>query len=190
MTKKTWVNVGGTWKNVKNIWLNVGGVWIQKVIPKVNIGGIWKEFIQYLYTLYKNGVETVIFSKGYSMTGGTTIFEKQATRYRIHVYPQNGTLYVNSDSLVDVTSYSQLKMLCTSNNNVYPLTGVIGLATSKTHTGDLTVKSEVGGIKISPAVEVSVDITSLSGSYYIVIGNKVVNGQYQNDLYVTDIWLE
>lgn len=50
MAKGTWVNVNGTWKQVKNIWQNVGGVWKQKVIPKGNIGGVWKDFISYLWT--------------------------------------------------------------------------------------------------------------------------------------------
>ncbi|GCD13280.1 hypothetical protein [Clostridium tagluense] len=47
MSKATWLNIGGVWKQAKNIWENIGGVWKQKVIPKGNISGLWKDFIGY-----------------------------------------------------------------------------------------------------------------------------------------------
>lgn len=47
MGKATWVNVGGTWKQVKNVWENVGDVWKSKVIPKTNVAGTWKDCMQY-----------------------------------------------------------------------------------------------------------------------------------------------
>lgn len=57
MSKATWVNINGTWKQVKNVWENVGGTWKQKVVPKGNISGIWKDFISYnanVYAMVKN----------------------------------------------------------------------------------------------------------------------------------------
>ena len=54
MAKKTFVNVGGTNKEVKNVWQNVGGTWKEGVIPKVNVGGFYRECMSYstprLYT--------------------------------------------------------------------------------------------------------------------------------------------
>ena len=55
MSKATWINVNGVWKNVKNVWENVNGIWKEKVIPKGNINGVWKEFIAYV-TLILNTI--------------------------------------------------------------------------------------------------------------------------------------
>ncbi|GCD10603.1 hypothetical protein [Clostridium tagluense] len=49
MSKATWLNIGGAWKQAKNIWVNVGGVWKQKIIPKGNVNEVWKDFISYIY---------------------------------------------------------------------------------------------------------------------------------------------
>ncbi len=47
MAKKTWINVDGENKDVKNCWENINGTWIPKVVPKLNISDIWKECMSY-----------------------------------------------------------------------------------------------------------------------------------------------
>jgi hypothetical protein len=47
MSKKTWVNVGGTWKELVSVWENVGGVWKKDVMPKLNVSGVYKECMSY-----------------------------------------------------------------------------------------------------------------------------------------------
>lgn len=41
------INVGGNWKDVKNVWVNVNGTWKQKNKLKLNVNGSWKDLISY-----------------------------------------------------------------------------------------------------------------------------------------------
>jgi len=45
MAKKTWIKVGGIWKEVKAIWMKVGGVWEKWIISWRKVGGVWEQCI-------------------------------------------------------------------------------------------------------------------------------------------------
>ena len=40
ISRKAWINVGGTWKNADS-YVNVGGTW-KLSVPSINVGGTWK----------------------------------------------------------------------------------------------------------------------------------------------------
>ncbi|WP_017728485.1 outer membrane protein assembly factor BamB family protein [Halalkalibacterium ligniniphilum] len=79
MPKKTFVRIGGSWREVKNVWTRISGVWRQQVVPNGRIGGIWKEFIQYILLFYN-----LIFT---NEIGGTTHVVTCA------IHSNNGNLY-------------------------------------------------------------------------------------------------
>ena len=72
MAKKTWVNVSGTWKEVKNVWNNVAGVWKENVMPKINVTGVWKICISYITQINKHANATNMSEYKYGMMTAKT----------------------------------------------------------------------------------------------------------------------
>lgn len=115
MGKATWINIGGTWKQVKNVWQNIGGLWKQKVIPKGNINGIWKEFISYIINW-----SLIIDDKGYSNVPKIVVdnkenlyIKKYIGSYYIDKYSPEGSL-VTTKLLGD-----SINLMCLDNDFIY-----------------------------------------------------------------------
>lgn len=182
MPKKTWVNIGGTWRAVKNVWVNIGGAWKQKVIPKGNIAGVWKDFIQYMLTIYDNGIQFFTISK--SSSGGSVIFN--ATN--IYVSEYNTEVVAATDNMIDITGFKTLNIQWKLSTSVEGGTlFYIGASTSRTGT----VYNAYSWLKNSSttAITTSVDISSLSGSYYIKVAIHD-NVSTSGSAYIYKIWLE
>lgn len=67
MAKQTWLNVGGTWKELVSVWNNVGGVWKKDAMPKLNVSGVYKECMSYVppvkvYGIVDNNVVSIMYT--------------------------------------------------------------------------------------------------------------------------------
>ncbi|WP_342510607.1 hypothetical protein MKY34_19585 [Sporosarcina sp. FSL K6-1522] len=191
MTKKTWVNVGGTFKEVNNVWQKVQGAWKEKVIPKGNISGAWKEFIQYLRMLYDHGVQLVPVSKvTIGDAGGTVTFNVD------NVFLQCGNSSANNavfspDDQVDVTNFKKVKCLITKTSSTTSRPFRMGLKTvrdAKEASSGFVAHADFSAQYITPT-EVELDISSLSGLYYLTIG-QYYNAAGSGTVYVYKVWLE
>jgi hypothetical protein len=54
MSKKTYIRVGGSWKDCVNLWRKVSGVWNPYVISFRKISGIWKQCMEYNWVFLIN----------------------------------------------------------------------------------------------------------------------------------------
>lgn len=198
MAKKTYVKVGGVWKEVKNVWVNAGGVWRQKVIPKVNIGGIWKEVMQYLIEIYNNGVEGVALVKGFDSSRALETITRNPSDIQLKLrcaFDPSGPVTVSfgltTDSMVDVTDYSSLKI---SLGDVYlntsQQTRTAYLIVSNNKTGNYTAYvSRLAFGQTNANSVLSLDVSSLSGSYYVQV-HMVTNDSVESYLHFNKLWLE
>lgn len=66
---KTYCNVDGVWRTIKNTYVNINGISKKILEPKVNINGVWKDE-NYIITIYHNKKvwQTLICGKGSNIT--------------------------------------------------------------------------------------------------------------------------
>lgn len=86
MSKATWVNINGIWKQCKAVWLNVGGTW-KKATNKINVNGIWKDCIMYVVEATTN----VSFGSSTAQSSIQTISLKDLVEIK-SVTVDNGTV--------------------------------------------------------------------------------------------------
>lgn len=162
--------------------------WKTNRIGYVYYNGGWLPFIQYILVLYKNGVENIPFFQGYSTSGS---FTKNESEFEIYIYGANKELNIDSDIRIDVSNFSFLKMkwYAPDNSSLYHYVK-LGLATDKGL--NTFVAEEVLSISSgNNGKELSVDISSLSGNFYVVVGMKSsTNSTGRYYLRITDIWME
>lgn len=195
MAKATWINVAGTWKKVINVWKNVGGIWKQKVIPKGNIAGVWKDFMQYLFSIYDNGVENVAVVKGIGISPYST-FTKETNDIKMYASytTTNGPEEVSAvtDTMVDLTNYTKAKIEFTSSGD--PNLRYIIASTNKTGNHTVYTASATNSIISATKVTAELDISALTGNYYIRVhqyANHVDGkGTTSTTMYLYRIWLE
>ena len=165
MAKQTWVNIGGTWKQVKNVWVRIGGVWKQQVIPKGLIGAAWKEFMQYFVGIYNDGVEyyplATTFSDGNS---GTKQFIKNETNLYIRA-TYTSRIFV-ATGLINVTNIKKIEVDWSVTTAGYG--GVVfGLASNnKDAIWDVSYTQQSASL---PRQKTIIDVSSLQGNYYFKI---------------------
>ncbi|MBM7577658.1 hypothetical protein [Jeotgalibacillus terrae] len=186
MAKKTWINISGTWTEVKNVWQNVGGVWKEKVLPKGNISGVWKEFMQYLVQIYKEGIEYIPMVQ--ARLGGTGSFvEKRASDIRIRSGGQfnNENTSVATDIPIDLTNLSTLYVDWAASG---PGDFSVAISPVKNSYFQSYTARIRNGSNFSRRVQ-SLDISSLSGEYYIIV--HCVSGNLNfADVYLYELRIE
>lgn len=194
MAKKTWVNVGGVWKEAKNVWLKVNGVWKSKVIPSANIAGVWKDLIQYILDIYILGTEKVSMVLGINSKGPDNKLTKNVDHISLSAYRTSGTasdISVVTDKPINLTNYNKLYV-------DWYLPGQTsgserGLVVSTNKNGDYTIFDAKlsGGTFTSTRVVRELDISSLSGDFYIRVHARLGTtgtGTVATNLY--RLWLE
>lgn len=171
MAKKTWVNVSGVWKEVKNVWINVGGTWKQKVIPKGNITGSWKEFMQYELIIYDNGIEHVPIVRGDFVTTPpyNSVFQKNADHIIISGGSENGNRStLVTDVRVNLTGYKTLNVEISAVrvDDYGDSSRFLMVSPNKTFTQAVAIRTLP--LSVSNVKEVlSLDITDLEGEFYL-----------------------
>lgn len=192
MTKATWVNIGGTWKKVKDVWVNIGGVWKPKVIPKGNIDGAWKEFMSYGFYIYRDGTELYPITIGLNTAGASGTLTKLSDSMRLQTRGSSSLAhtYGSTNSLIDVTEYTKLCVEWASTTNSLDSMSGLQLSTSRTvgYINSAVVARKFVNSSFSKRIDV-LDISSFSGSYYIRVGASAPDAVW-NYLDIYKIWLE
>ncbi|MBM7579996.1 hypothetical protein [Jeotgalibacillus terrae] len=172
MAKKTWINISGTWTEVKNVWQNVGGVWKEKVLPKGNISGVWKEFMQYLVQIYKEGTEFTPLVEGINVSTNKEV-ERNAGYIRLYCVNSDasgtginggGQLALVTDQPLDLTNFSTVII----DWGTTLTAGKSHLIVSSVKNGDFNTfeaKRTRDG-SFNRVVE-SLDVSGLTGEFYI-----------------------
>lgn len=195
MPKKTWVNIGGTWRAVKNVWVNIGGAWKQKVIPKGNIAGVWKDFIQYMLTIYDSGVMYVPLVKGFTRYdvdhGGSAYVSFDDNEILLFAGAYSETSVV-TDYPLDITGYQAVSVTWSNNATDDPMLWEAALVVSKNKLGDYN-DHEAGIIiqdkRINDGIVTKLNISDLTGSYYIRV-HSISNALNSHYLHIKNITLE
>lgn len=138
--------------------------------------------ISYRFYLFQAGVGSNISLT----TGGGSFASIKISADNIHfdIGGYNGAAkvpYLYADEPVDVTDYS--KMIIEGNSSGGNLSLTFGLSTSKGGT------HAVSGTTANPFTSLSIDISSLTGDYYLVVHEKQIYVT-ERDLYVTNIYFE
>lgn len=186
MSKNTWINVQGTWKAVTNVWVNVGGIWKSKATPKVNVGGIWKDFIQYMFSIYDNGIERISIVQG-RKPSSYSIFQKNADNIFLQSYvgtiDDEVTLVTNV--MVDVTEYTKVcvEWAASDKGSYFIIASTDKLSASNVFN---TKFSKTGSF--TKTVDY-LDVSSLTGSFYIRC-HAVTTMQGIGKINIHKIWLE
>ncbi|KIL79605.1 hypothetical protein [Bacillus badius] len=188
MAKKTWVNIGGTYRDVKTAWVNMGGIW-KKFIPKGNIAGVWKEFIQYALKIYEYGRENILLVEGYrSGSRGSIIKNSDHIRLFIKNDDQYDKIGITTDTLIDVTEFNSLKMiydLSSTNDrgNLYFKIDKTKNSSEQQYVARNTLYDD------GTSLETTIDVSSLSGDFYVQVVSYVPNYNFL-EAKIYAIWLE
>lgn len=185
------IRVGQDLVKPKSINVFRDGEWQQKRVGYVFKNGEWVPFIQYLLTLYKNGEEFTPFVEGYSNTSAQNrSFVKGINAYDLTVIRANNILHVESEIKVDVSDFKTLKMTCYNDGANRFNYAIIGASnTSKSST--LVAETSEYINSLGDEFAVSLDISSLSGEFYIITGMKAgALSAATYKLKITNIWLE
>ena len=149
----------------------LNGAWISKPV-KLYQNRVWQELAQYLY---KNGEQYESLTGGWGLGSGTVSGGKggfAANADHLSFTGKADTYYGFGTTLkaVDLTNFSTL--------NVYGSGGTFGVGT--TQDGNFNASASMGALQ-----KYSVDISSLSGSYYVKfkIGGASTSRAYE-------VWLE
>lgn len=167
MSNKTWINVNGIFKEVKNVWQNINGTWKQKIIPKGNINGAWKNFIQYILILYNYGVSNVPFS-GYSSSFSYELDYMQL--YMRGRFDYTDSTYLATMDMIDLTNYTKIRFTTelTTTSNMNNLHMRLGASTSRTSRNfNAYVYKNFTNTTGETKRTYTVDISDLTGMYYI-----------------------
>ncbi|MDF1507620.1 hypothetical protein PZE06_05420 [Robertmurraya sp. DFI.2.37] len=183
MTKKTWVNVNGTFRNVKSVWVKINDIW-KKCVPKGKVDGIWKEFIIYMKKLYTDGVEEVPF-EGIG-TGSITKYSD-----RMFIIASGGVQTrerVVTVDMIDITAFNKLFIEWSFNRKIGANSARFGAVLQKSgYGGNIFYNSSQS---FSKKIDF-VDISQLSGEFYLYAevfqGNADFSGPEVN---VYKMWLE
>lgn len=163
MAKQTWVNVGGIWKQVKDVWLKENGEWKNEVVPKGKVGSSWKEFITYNIFppyLFLHGNEGVEWVEGY----------KTGTPDRTKGVKQDGQLLIETDEVNVEFAWVTDTMINLSNYNSIKCTGVM-----------------IGNSgQYSTAFTQELDVSQLLGNFYIRLHLVTISffGTQYSDWYI------
>lgn len=180
MAKGTWVNVGGNWKNVKNIWVNINGVWKQKAIPKGNVAGVWKEFVQYNHLIYGSGV--VYERLEQFLTSPVPI-------YNVDSISLSGNVVTNTlitSNLVDLTDYKTAYIEWEFSTTHGENAAVFQIRDSKQSGGPLAQYYQKGSLarRIN-----SIDVSNITGNHYVLFGYNA-NYSATMNMKIYKVWLE
>jgi hypothetical protein len=195
MAKKTHVKVSGVWRTVKNVWVKESGVWKSKIIPKGKISGIWKEFISYFLGLYEYGENDLLTREVYDQFNVNSVLT--ITRNSNNIYIAANTIWNHSDvsvrneNPIDLTDFS--KIVVEYHNSYFPSKNDGGIklvvttnpaSFNNTNTGnviDVFMPTSTG------SVTQEIDISSLSGQYYVAFG---IGNDYGGDKTSAYVYLD
>lgn len=146
----------------------IGGAWVYKE-AKIYQGGAWIDFVTDVY-LWKNGVANEALTGGFSgngyMLGGKAGKPGGVDPSGDLLYAQSeGTMHgvMGTVDSVDLSGYRTLSAMATS-------TLVGGYSKIYVCSSKNIDTSVVAMVDIAPNLEVSIDITKLTGKYYIAFG--------------------
>lgn len=185
MAKQTWVNVGGIWKQVKDVWLKENGEWKNEVVPKGKVGGSWKEFITYSIFppyLFLHGNEGVEWVVGY----------REGDPNRTRGVKQDGQLLIETDEINVEFAWVTDTMIDLSNYNSIKCTGVmIGNSGqySEEFTKELYVSQLLGDFYIRLHLKAKSFFGSQSSEWYIIASTeKDGNGSNYDAKHTTNLF--
>ncbi|QJD86722.1 hypothetical protein [Cohnella herbarum] len=96
------VNIGGAWKQAKEVWVNIGGVWKKTKEVHTNIGGAWK----------KGYSGAVILQQGAKLNDFDSIIQKNSDHVlvRVGVYNSGVPAYntLETSEAIDSAGYNQI----------------------------------------------------------------------------------
>ncbi|WML35939.1 hypothetical protein [Clostridium sp. OS1-26] len=173
------VNVGGVWRQVKNIFANVGGVWRQVKYSYANVGGVWRSAYQAIYALFTAGVQNVPYTLDVGSYGTVTNTGSSLSIYGCGDDRHGSSVYIRWN--VDVTGYKTFKV--DMDFTIVQGGGSCLVGTSSSYTIISTSRSRS---------TVNFDLTGLTGVQYLQIyfssnhstGSDTVTGNVYN------VWLE
>lgn len=182
------VKVGGVWKDVRGLWVNIGGVWKPTIGTYCNIGGVWKKEVQVPF--YNLGTENLPYVAGYSNGQGS--ISKQPDH--LYVYAGGGATTDSQKTYVSNIAVSLLNI-----NTIYIDWKSEGVGQEPNITVALcisTVKNGVFGTynatiykkgAFARTVD-SVNVSSLTGSYYLRIHAAIAWNDSTSLIRVYKIW--
>lgn len=192
MPKKTWINVNGVYKEVKDIWQNVNGYWKNQTIPRVNILDDWKELIEYKRFLYNYGVygndwDLRHFDRGTYREFEDHIHLRVESYYQYNVF-QSAQIQLINQVPIDVTPYNKLCVDIELISTSYHFS--VGVADRANSTGKFLSHQSFNGSRDTRTVA-EIDLSSVYGDVYIRFSggtNNLFNSVVENKIY--SVWLE
>lgn len=184
MAKKTWVNIGGVNKEVKNVWHKANGIWKEQVVPSGVINSLgWKQFMEYKRYIYKPGIVVEPLKSFYF-----AVTYEAGSIYANYRPSNTAWLALSTVSMVDVTNYTSLyfdvEIIAGANTDF-----AFGLSKDSANTVFDSL-STLYGTSIRQLVKVN--ITNASGSFYVKFvgpypkSNYIANRQFR----IYNIWME
>lgn len=165
---------GGIWLKLGGCKQYINGVWTGKV-AQIYQGGAWKVIENTLF-LFKSTDNTAI-TGGWTATGNNvsassvTIKDGKITFKNIAGASDNGQWYVGPKNKIDLTDYKTLRVTIDSVTAV--TNNYIGAGSVQTY-GGIALNSPAAVKAVSGAGTYELDISEVSGSYYVGFGS------YQN----------
>ncbi len=122
MPNKTYIKVGGTWKNVTAIWRKDGGTWTSNVVSWIKASGIW------YFCIAGGGIPHQV--RIGTTEGGVCALDFVTVFSNTSELAQGDTVYFNSFLTTPVTGFAWI----TLGFEVYRLNTTTGLIGAKTTT--------------------------------------------------------
>lgn len=186
MSKGVFIKRNGQLRKVVNVWTKKNGALKDEVMPKGLIGGSLREFMScniFPPYLYKDGVE---FNRGWD-----AYQERGFNREESYIRLTEDTNFIYTKGMLDLTEYDTLYVEWEQLN----LHSGFGIAISASKdVGYVHFPDEAGVANYNTSEQFStrvdtLDISSLSGDYYIRIDIGLMAGDVPN-LKVYKVWLE
>lgn len=170
----------------------VGGARVDKPAKSYQVGE-WVEWFTYLYDVgnvfeeLTGGYNSFLYKGGGSASVDSDGMHIQATKTESYYYPQTGLYTVNK---IDLTKYNTIKVEGTLNKNGGGGNFCVGVYPNEPPNLDSHLAINYHGTE--GAFEVAVDISNVTGSYYLAVAAMINydQGAATPVVTVTKIWLE